>query len=351
MLPTKANPASRSPQERLATALNIPESARQPYIRHLRAYFCEAYYYIKPQKRDQSDKFAARAEKGRLIGYADLHGKIYWIWNPATDTIVRASAVRFNEGPDFKPDNDVDTEYKAVFVDTTSEEEEAAIHAQKSITLTHPTRKEQQINHPPDQPELQEQGQEDQQEEEDAIGWFDAQDEIVVKGPSTTATQFPTPEATPEPQPLSSEDQQQQPLDNDDLREIQDDSPIPPNHSLAPYTGHAYKDRTQQTTRTTTESMGGSNNEPTELSTSRPRRGKAKYSDTLEKGYYAKLARGQLPGQNFYTAHLIEPPTPAPPITITLSHIKVDHNIETSRRADFPQNYRQATRLSNFNDY
>ncbi|GAB1319489.1 hypothetical protein MFIFM68171_09699 [Madurella fahalii] len=149
ILPTKANPASRSPQERLATALNMPESARQPYIRHLRAYFCEAYYYVKPQKRDQSDKFAPRAEKGRLIRCADLHGKISWIWNPVTDTIVRANAVRFS--PDFKPDDDVDTEYEAVFADTTSEEEEAAAHAQKSITLIHPTGKEQQINHQPDQ--------------------------------------------------------------------------------------------------------------------------------------------------------------------------------------------------------
>ncbi len=46
-LPTRANPDSQSPYEQFATALGMPESARKPYIRHFRAYFCEAYYYIK----------------------------------------------------------------------------------------------------------------------------------------------------------------------------------------------------------------------------------------------------------------------------------------------------------------
>ncbi|KAL2138074.1 hypothetical protein VTI28DRAFT_7502 [Corynascus sepedonium] len=79
--------------------------------------------------------------------------------------------VRFNEGPDFKPDNDVDTEYEAVFTDTISEEEEAMIDGR------------------PDQQKHQQQDQE-QQEEENAVDWFDAyedvQDEIVVKMPDTT---------------------------------------------------------------------------------------------------------------------------------------------------------------------
>ncbi|KAL2125739.1 hypothetical protein VTI74DRAFT_2940 [Chaetomium olivicolor] len=100
--------------------------------------------------------------------------------------------------------------------------------------------------------------------------------------------------------------------------------------------------------------MGGSADQPNESTqgqSSRPRREKAKYGTGGEEGYYAKLAKGQLPGQSFYSAHLVEPPAPAPLITLTLSHIKAVHDIETSRRADFPQNYRQATRLSNFNDY
>ncbi len=97
-LPTRGNPDDQSPHERFVTAVNMPIEARKPYLYHFRAYFCNAYYFIKPYRRVNSAKFAARAEKGRLIGYIDLHGKIYWIWNPETGAIVRASAVRFNEG-------------------------------------------------------------------------------------------------------------------------------------------------------------------------------------------------------------------------------------------------------------
>ncbi len=106
------------------------EGTRRPYIHHFHAYFCEAYYYIKPQYRVKSDKFVAHAEKGCLIGYADLHGKIYWIWNPGTGKIVRASVVRFNEGPDLVLNDDiVDVEYEAVITDMTSGEEEEAAKA------------------------------------------------------------------------------------------------------------------------------------------------------------------------------------------------------------------------------
>ena len=72
----------------------------------------------------------AYVEKGRLIGYADLYGKIYWIWNLSTRKIVCANIVRFNEGPDLVPDDDVvDTEYEAMITNTTSEEEEEAAKA------------------------------------------------------------------------------------------------------------------------------------------------------------------------------------------------------------------------------
>jgi hypothetical protein len=379
-LPTTANPGSRSPQEQIATALNMPESAQQPYIRHFRAYFCEAYYYVKPQKRTNSDKFTARAQKGRLIGYADLHGKIYWIWNPATDTIVRASAVRFNEGPDFKPDDDVeDTEYEAIFADTTSEEEEVVARTQESITLDHPTGKEGGLGHQPHQqepqqqePQQQEPHQQDPDQQQDQLQRKECEEDSIVvwsDGDAPTIqlpTPQPTPEATPEPpppettpgprpEPQPPDDNHLQPLDDDDLREIQDDAPVPPDHPLAPYTGHPHRQPDEPTTApTTTRPMGGSadqSGESIEGSTTRPRRAKAKYGTSSDEGYYAKLAKGQLPGQSFYAAHLVEPPAPAPLITLTLSHVKAVHDIETSRRADFPQNYRQATRLSNFNDY
>ncbi|KAK4232708.1 hypothetical protein C8A03DRAFT_20053 [Achaetomium macrosporum] len=172
------------------------------------------------------------------------------------------------------------------------------------------------------------------------------QDEIVVKIPHTTAN-LPTPEAAHKPQPPSDKDRQQR-LDNDDSREIQGEAPVPPDHHLAPYTGHAHEDPTQPTTSATDKSTGGSADEPNEPSSSRPRRGNAKYRTD---GYYTKLAKGQLPGQSFYTAHLTESPMRTPRITIALSHIKIDHDIETSRRVDFPKNYRQTARLNNFNEW
>ncbi|KAJ4291407.1 hypothetical protein N0V88_006000 [Collariella sp. IMI 366227] len=77
------------PHQRFATAMNMSVEARQQYIRHFRAYFCKAYYYIKPQKRVQSN-----------------------------------NAVRFNEGTDSRPDDDAfDVEYEAVLADSTTEEQ------------------------------------------------------------------------------------------------------------------------------------------------------------------------------------------------------------------------------------
>ena len=147
VLPTSANAGNKAPQEPFAKGVNMPKSVWTPHIKHFRAYFCEAYYYIKPAHRVQSDKFAARAEKGRLIGYADLHGKIYWIWNPVTGKIVRANAVKFNEGPDYVPDDDVykNVEYEAVFTGTASEEEDAIVSKEQWVTVTHPDSSTTQI--------------------------------------------------------------------------------------------------------------------------------------------------------------------------------------------------------------
>ena len=54
------------------------------------------------------------------------------MWNPTTYKIVRVSAVKFNEGLDSVPNDDVadDVEYEAVFVDSTSVEEEQAVKNQ-----------------------------------------------------------------------------------------------------------------------------------------------------------------------------------------------------------------------------
>ncbi len=183
-LPTKANPDSQSLYKQFATALSMPKSARKPYIHHFRAYFYKAYYYIKPQKRVQLDKFTIRAKKGRLISYANLYSKLYQVQNPTIGKIVRATTVRFNEGPNFEPNNDVEAKYKAVFTNLTSKEEDAAIKAQERITLIHPNKRIQDIGF---------------QQQED----LESEKKDKPEPPSqqlAQTQQLPTPKATLEPQ-------------------------------------------------------------------------------------------------------------------------------------------------------
>jgi len=121
LLPTKGNPGMKSPHEVFSAAVGIPQTSVMPYIRHLRTYFCDAYYYVKKQDRKDSDKWTPRGKKGKLIGYGDLHGRIYYIWNPDEGVIVRASAVRFNE--DTKPSKEEEElPLEVQFSETTVEE-------------------------------------------------------------------------------------------------------------------------------------------------------------------------------------------------------------------------------------
>jgi hypothetical protein len=263
----------------------MPDTSLKPYINHLRTYFCEAYYFVKPQKRDNSDKFAPRANKGRLIGYADLRGKIYWIWDPIADKVIRASAVRFNEGPDFKPNDDV--EYKAVLKDATTEEEEAMVRGYELAPQAMPTQDVRQ-QEPDDSHQQQAQPEVGQQEQDDddSFDWFDAED-TQEEQPEQTQLPTPEPSASPESRPSASpesrpsaslesrpsaslesrpsaslesrpsESPESRPLDDDDLREIHRDAPLPPDHPLAPYTGHA-PTSPSPASPPPTESVGGS---------------------------------------------------------------------------------------------
>ena len=377
LLPTGANPDRQSPQQRFATALNMPVEARQPYIRHLRNYFCEAFYYIKPQKRVDSEKFTPRAHKGRLIGYADLHGKIYWIWNPVTDEVVRASAVRFNEGPDLTADSDVLVEYEAVFDDEAEEEEEVP----PTITIIQPSGEEQpqQPPAPSEPPVLSEPHPQTPVAQSPAEPLSDPADDSAFDWHSAEEDDVCEPALLPSPAPTSAPaGRTDSAFDDSDLQDIYSDGPIPADHILAPYTGHMIQTPSSSMRGSVapstpvggsgepSSSVGGSEEhrgEPPSAvgrsgesssgadTSSRPRRSKAKYGTGQEDGYYAKLAKGKLPGQNLYTAHLVEPEPPDPVVEYTLSHIKVEHDIETSRRADLPQNYRQASRLPNFEEY
>ncbi|KAJ4286891.1 hypothetical protein N0V88_007835 [Collariella sp. IMI 366227] len=220
----KATPDNPQPDDQ-------PSFIAIPYIRHFRVYFCEAYYFIKSERRIDSDKFTSRARKGRLIGYADLHGKIVWIWDPETDKIIRANAVHFNKGEDFQPDDDEykpnddeykDNEYEVVFTDSTFAEEEAAA---------------QQIDH----------------------------DDTWASGDSET--EFFD-------------------FENEEIREK---TPIPPDHPLA--TMMPFNDNNHETGGG--EEAPPPPMEEQQLQ--RPRREKAKYGTGDEDGYYNKLASGKLP--------------------------------------------------------
>jgi hypothetical protein len=133
LLPTRSNEGSKSPQQALSEGIGMPEQAAFPYIKHLRTYFCDAYYYVKSAHREQSDKLAPRALKCKLIGYADVHGRLFWIWNPALNKIVRVSAVKFNESVPDPPGyvEDLSVEYEVVFTDSTVVEME-------TVTITVP---------------------------------------------------------------------------------------------------------------------------------------------------------------------------------------------------------------------
>jgi len=69
--------ANKSSYEILFESLNMSKQAKTPYIKYLRSYFYDAYYYLKPAYRIQSEKLAPRVRKAKLIGYSDLYGSIY----------------------------------------------------------------------------------------------------------------------------------------------------------------------------------------------------------------------------------------------------------------------------------
>ena len=60
-------------------------------------YSCPAYVLINegdPQQR-RGDKFVARAQKGRLVGYKGLY--IYRVYLPHKNRVVRLSSITFNK--------------------------------------------------------------------------------------------------------------------------------------------------------------------------------------------------------------------------------------------------------------
>jgi len=72
---------------------NAPERSIMPYIRHLRAFGCVAYVYLKGKRKGlekpgKSQKMAPRAVKGYLVGYKGLRGHIFKIWQPKKNIVI-----------------------------------------------------------------------------------------------------------------------------------------------------------------------------------------------------------------------------------------------------------------------
>jgi transposase InsO family protein len=117
LLPTEANEGFKSPYQKMAEELKLHNSVTVPHLLHIKTYGCRAYVHEKKEKRRNRDKMGPRAQIGKLIGYDGR--KIYWIWLPKTNKIVRASSVRFYEGEEDLIDqrDDRELEYEVEFDD------------------------------------------------------------------------------------------------------------------------------------------------------------------------------------------------------------------------------------------
>jgi hypothetical protein len=119
LLPSRTDPtgAWRSPWERWASAIGLPDADQKPYIKHLRIYGCTAYAFIKKENREKG-KFTPRARRGQLVGYDDDFGRIFWIYCHDRGEVLRASAARFREDiPSALPSVHEQPEYEVVFDD------------------------------------------------------------------------------------------------------------------------------------------------------------------------------------------------------------------------------------------
>ena len=80
LLPTKANPDMKSPQQMMAEYLRFSNPYLLTSIRHLRTFGYVAYVYLKGYKAPpKSHKIAPRAEKGFLVGTKGFNSYIYLV--------------------------------------------------------------------------------------------------------------------------------------------------------------------------------------------------------------------------------------------------------------------------------
>ena len=83
LLPTKANPDIKSPQQMMAEYLRFSNPHLLTSIRHLRTFGYVAYVHLKGHRAPpRSHKMAPRAEKGFLVGTKGFNGYVYLVWLP-----------------------------------------------------------------------------------------------------------------------------------------------------------------------------------------------------------------------------------------------------------------------------
>ncbi|KJZ70069.1 hypothetical protein HIM_10530 [Hirsutella minnesotensis 3608] len=289
LLPCKSN-QGLSPHEVFASFLRVNEELHKPYIRHLRTFGCVAYVHIKKERRVQARKMAPRAEEGKLVGWEGIHGKIYHIYVPARNRIVRACDVRFYEKLLQEPQKsasaeEVDTiEYEATLLDEVQEEEAGATIVERIS---------------------------------DSLSTSEPGGGTTDKGPSIEETQdhhLPTPEITQELDE-SHDSSVNTPSDSEDSQEIDglaDERPIPPE--------------TSETYTTPVVSLP----RPSRQNAERPA------------GYYQKLHRGNSGDQ----ALALLPPDVVSPInrleTLCLTAMKAENLANSLQRPPVPKSYRKA---------
>ena len=118
LMPSKVNPEGKSPYEFLYRVIpSYLEEEIKLWIKYLRNYFCTAYYYIKLEKRTKGDKFELRSRPGKLIGYDNAYGRIYYVWDLDNGKIIRASAMKFIEINEPESDEEAKFNYVVIFSD------------------------------------------------------------------------------------------------------------------------------------------------------------------------------------------------------------------------------------------
>ncbi|WPJ65836.1 hypothetical protein SMAC4_13984 [Sordaria macrospora] len=152
ILPTKSNKEYISPHEVLSRAAGILNP--KPSIHHFRTYYCTAYYHIKKERRVQGDKWAEHSRRGHFVGYADLNGRIFYIWDPEYQQLVKASAVRFLEHSSSQSDEERAVKHSVFFSDQSMEEVDKVLQSKKEVWITAKRPKpEELINGPSVTPE------------------------------------------------------------------------------------------------------------------------------------------------------------------------------------------------------